>query len=92
MSYSITQGSRLFFPPFVHLQERFNSTPLELILFMQKFMKQSFMCPEISQYLFNFDVDIKLQLYKFMEGKCDKVKAREVKKSWTRSEKHETEQ
>lgn len=38
------------------------------------------MCPELSQYLFNFDENIKPQLYKFKEGKRDKVKAKEVKK------------
>lgn len=33
------------------------------------------MCPELPQYLFDFDENIKPQLYKFMEGKRDKVKA-----------------
>lgn len=40
-------------------------------------MKQSLCLP---QYPFNFDENIKPQLYKFMEGKRDKVKARERRK------------
>lgn len=35
------------------------------------------MCPELPQYLFNFDENIKPLLYKFMEGNHDKVKASE---------------